>query len=293
MSYSPSFVALQSQSHREQLVASLQARGWLHAPALAQAFLQMPHEIFVPAVYQREAVPGMVWTRRTAEDMEGEQWLSLIYQDEPLITKLDERHWPVSSSSAPSVMARMLEALEVQPEQKVLEIGTGRGYNAALIAHLTGDPARVTTIEVDPIMAERAERLLHTIVGAVAVQAGDGRWGAAACAPFDRVIATASAGYLPRPWYEQLAPGGRLVMDLQGTVSSSGFLVVEKSADGTTARGTFWHPPLCFMPLIDPQAPAEAARSLFQQPCAEEIVVEPASPFPAIFQDPAFRWFFQ
>ena len=287
------FVARESQPHRERLVAVLQEREAIRSLQVAQAFLEVPREAFVSAFYQREAEPGMNWTLRTVATVEPEQWLELVYQDEPLITKLNERKWPISSSSAPSVMARMLEALDIRLGDRVLEIGTGTGYNAALLAHLTGDPALVTTVELDETMARRAERMLHTVAGPVCVRAGDGRMGEASRVPYDRIIATASAGYIPRAWYVQLAPGGRLVMDLQGKQSASGFLVVEKSPAGETAWGRFWQPALCFMPLIDPAASTESTRTLFQQPSLEEITLEPESPFPTLFRELALRWFLQ
>src|SRR5947209_20553676 len=122
-----SFQTRGSQPHRDRLVAALQASDTLHSSHVAQAFVQVPREAFVSSFYQREAEPSMIWTLRTEADIDREQWLDLVYQDEPLVTKLDERKWPGSSSSAPSVMARMLEALAIQPGDRVLEIGTGTG----------------------------------------------------------------------------------------------------------------------------------------------------------------------
>ncbi len=293
MSDSQHLILEQSYAHRKRLVDTLQATRTIQSTRVARAFFQVPREAFVPSFYQREAEPGMVWTRCESSETEPEQWLELVYQDEPLVTKLDERKWPVSSSSAPSVMARMLEALDVRPAHRVLEIGTGTGYNAALLASLTTDPTLVTTIEVDTDLAKRAEHILRRLVGPVTVQAKDGCLGEETHAPYDRIIATASVGCIPRAWYEQLAPGGRLVMDLQGNLQASGFLVVEKAADGSTAQGRFWQPSLFFMPLIEPGVPLSSTRSLFQQPCAREILLEAESPFPACFQETAFRWFLQ
>lgn len=125
MSNSFPFSLLEGRPHRERLVAALQAGGCLRSDTLTHAFLHVPREAFVVAFYQRQAEPGMIWAMRRATQVEPEQWLQQVYQDEPLVTKLDERNWPISSSSAPSVMARMLEVLDIQPGNRVLEIGTG------------------------------------------------------------------------------------------------------------------------------------------------------------------------
>lgn len=188
-------------------------------------------------------------------------------------------------------MARMLEALQVEPGMRVLEIGTGTGYNAALLATLTGNPASVTTVEVDAQLAAQAQRALQRTVGAVEIQVRDGRQGAAGGTPvsFDRIIATASTRAFPWAWYHQLAPGGRLVMDLQGGLSVSSFCVLEKTLDGNGAQGSFQAPPLYFMPMreqVDALPPdASWDRTTWSLPFDH--------PLPARLQSDAFRWFVQ
>jgi protein-L-isoaspartate O-methyltransferase len=92
-------------------------------------------------------------------------WLSTIYQNQALTTQIDERGIPTSSSSQPGVMAWMLEQLQVEPGMRVLEIGTGTGYNAALLAKLAGDPHYVTTVDIDPMLIEMARSHIEEIVG--------------------------------------------------------------------------------------------------------------------------------
>jgi protein-L-isoaspartate(D-aspartate) O-methyltransferase len=119
-----------------------------------------------------------------------------VYQDEALVMRLDAQNIPLSSSSMPSLTAAMLEALEVQPGKKTLEIGTGTGYNAALLSHLTGDPRLVTTIELDPDLASQAAQILQELVGPVKVLVGNG-YHVAAEQHYERMIATASAPGIP------------------------------------------------------------------------------------------------
>ncbi|MGH2479694.1 MAG: protein-L-isoaspartate O-methyltransferase family protein, partial [Ktedonobacteraceae bacterium] len=169
---------------------------------------------------------------------EREQWLREVYQDTAILTKQDERGRPLSSSSQPSVMAWMLEALAVQPGMRVLEIGTGTGYNAALLTRLASDPAQVVTIEIDPALATLARLRIEDVVGpGVTVVTGDGRLGTPEHGPYDRIIATASAFPVPSPWIAQLAPAGRLVLDLRGNIGG-GLIVITKQADGS-ATGHF------------------------------------------------------
>lgn len=279
---------------RQQLVASLRQAGALQTPALEQAFLRMPREPFVPCFYEQEmAAHSTDWKLVCADDLDREGYLTAVYRNLSLVTKLDERHWPVSSSSQPAVMAKMLEALDAQPGQRVLEIGTGSGYNAALLATLTGEGSQVVTIERDAELAATAGEALERVLGpGVTVIVGDGVAGWSPGAPYDRIIATASAPTLPMAWVEQLRPNGKLVMDLQGSLAS-GFLVVEKTA--TEVSGHFLPEPLHFMPLETEaiSLPHTKLADLLQQGCLAMFTQEDDTIFPETLFDPAFRWFVQ
>lgn len=285
---------VKAEQFRRSLVESIA----IHSSALRQAFLVVPREAFVPFFYERDITSKkMAWIRIAPEQISPESYLALLYRDEPLVTQLDKRSWPISSSSMPSAMARMLEALDVQSGHRVLEIGTGTGYNAALLAQLTGNPRLVTTVEVDAVLAERAAEALNDIIGpGIAVQVSDGFAGYSERAPYDRIIATASAPVPPRPWIEQLAPGGRLVMDMQGSLAS-GFLVLQKHTDNQGASGRFLAQPLYFMPLITDETHMTQLQTTYHQlllqPCSELFLVDNGDPFPGVLKENAFRWLLQ
>jgi protein-L-isoaspartate(D-aspartate) O-methyltransferase len=115
-------------------------------------------------------------------------------------------------------MANMLELLDAQKGHHVLEIGAGTGYNAALLAHLVGETGQVTTIDIDEDIAEEARRHLRAAgYERVQVVCGDGGLGYASAAPYDRIILTTAASDIAPAWFEQLAPGGLLVIPLQLT----------------------------------------------------------------------------
>ena len=147
--------------------------------------------------------------------------------------------------SQPFVVAAMTDALGVGPRDTVLEIGTGSGYQAAVLAEIA---ARVYTVEIVREHAEAAaERLARLGYDNVHVRVGDGADGWPEHAPYDGIIVTAATPEVPPPLIEQLAPGRRLVLPLGRPGDTQILTVVEKAADGTTTSRGFL--PVAFVPL--------------------------------------------
>jgi protein-L-isoaspartate(D-aspartate) O-methyltransferase len=184
--------AVNAEALRAALVETLRARGRLQSPAIAAAFAQVPRHLFVPHVSLEEA-----------------------YRNTFIATKRQPDGEVISSSSQPEIMAIMLDQLDLRPGQRVLEIGAGTGYNAALLAHVVGDEGRVTTLDLDDdIVAEARAHLAAAGVTGVRVVCADGWAGCVEAAPFDRIILTVGAHDISPTWRAQLAPGGRLVLPL-------------------------------------------------------------------------------
>jgi protein-L-isoaspartate(D-aspartate) O-methyltransferase len=206
---------------RRELVGKLREDGLLGDALVAGAFLTVPRERFVPEAAERDG-------------------LAAVYADRPILTRLDARGFPISSSSQPAIMAAMLEALCLRPGQRVLEVGAGTGYNAALLAELAGPTGRVVSVELEPETAEGAAAALAAGRHRAEVVVGDGRAGWPPAAPYDRMIVTASAASVPHDWFEQLVPGGRLVVPLRVSDGVEGVQVVgvlDRDGDGFTPAG--------------------------------------------------------
>ena len=180
------------QARRDALVEQLCSGGHIVSPLVEEAFRAVARHLFLP----------------------GEEPVD-VYRDEAFVTKRGSEGLPVSSSSQPAIMAVMLEQLGLQRGQRVLEIGAGTGYNAALIAHVVGGEGAVTTIDIDADLVQEARAQLDAAgFAGVAVHCTDGALGYAGQAPYDRIILTVGAWDLAPAWLEQLAPDGRLVVPL-------------------------------------------------------------------------------
>ncbi|MCZ4098294.1 methyltransferase, FxLD system [Streptomyces sp. H39-C1] len=186
---------------RNALVDEIRESGYARTPAVETALRTVPRHQFVP-----------------------EATLENAYADTVVDVKFDTDGKSISCASQPQIVALMLDQLEAQPGERILELGAGTGYNAALIAHLVGETGHVTTIDVDDDLVEGARAHLAA-AGFTNVEAltRDGAVGHAQGAPYDRIIATVGAHGVPHAWMQQLAPGGRLVVPqrLKGSVARS------------------------------------------------------------------------
>ncbi len=165
-----------------------------------------------PTSARVEAVMRAVARHRFVPDAPVEQ----AYANTAVITKRAPGGTDLSCASLPSLVVAMLDNLDVQPGHRILEIGAGTGYNAALLAHLTGPTGHVTTVDIDPEVTDQARRALDaTGYDSVEVITRDGVRGVPEHAPYDRLIVTVGAWDTPTTWWDQLVPGGRLVVPLR------------------------------------------------------------------------------
>lgn len=182
------------------MVDRLREGGIITTTAVDHAMAEVPRHLFVPEVDDHVA-----------------------YVDRAIFVKHDRNGSPISSASQPRIVATMLEQLQVASGHHVLEIGTGTGYNAALLGVLSRSNGHVVSVELEPDLATRAAQVLgHLGYRNVEVIVGNGREGYPQGAPYDRVIVTAGASEVAIPWSSQLLDGGRMVLpivDLDGVGS--------------------------------------------------------------------------
>jgi protein-L-isoaspartate O-methyltransferase len=186
------------------MVEKLVALGSLKSDAWRDAFIAVGREPYVPEFSVRMADGILDYTA----DYPG--WLSLVYSDKPLLTQVDVAGRVRSSSTQPSIMAAMLEALDVEDGHRVLEVGTGTGYGAALLAHRVGSD-RVVSIDIDPELVNLARGRLSKHGFLPKLVAGNGLLGCVEWAPYDRILATCGIGRIPNAWRAQTIPGSVIV----------------------------------------------------------------------------------
>ncbi len=210
---------------RRELVSRLREEGVIRSKLVEEAMLAVPRELFVPPELR-----------------------SYAYEDHPLPIGFGQ------TISAPHMVALMTEELNVEPGHRVLEVGTGSGYQAAILAYIVSkDPrGRVYTIERIPQLAHQALRnILSTknprITNFVTIFVGDGSKGLERYAPFDRIIVTAAAPRIPQALVEQLAPGGRMVIPV-GSRWEQVLCIVDKDREGRIK--VRYSIPCIFVPLV-------------------------------------------
>lgn len=169
-----------------------------------------------------------------------DRYRDAAYDDRPLPIGLGQ------TISQPYIVAYMTERLRPEPSDRVLEVGTGSGYQAAVLAEIVDS---VYTIEIFGELARAAEaRLARLGYGHVRVRHGDGFYGWPEAAPFDAVIVTAAAGHIPPPLVEQLRPGGRMMIPVGSVHGVQTLILVEKAEDGTVTTESLL--PVRFVPLL-------------------------------------------
>lgn len=207
---------------RAAMVAELAAAG-ITRPAVLAAMGAVPRELFVE--------PGDA---------------AHAYDDRPL---------PIAAGqtiSQPYVVALMIEAAEIGPGSRVLEIGAGSGYAAAVMGHIA---ARVVSIERDRFLADRAaERVAKLGSGNIQIIHADGAGGWPDAAPYDAILAAAAAPHIPETFKAQLAPGGRLVLPVGGEHDVQRLVLVRRTSDGFDQHDLG---PVRFVPLVTTTSPGD------------------------------------
>ena len=201
---------------RERMVArQIQARD-VRDPNVLKAMRTVPRHAFIRFIEQRYA-----------------------YTDSPLPIGFDQ------TISQPYIVAFMTEALQLKPNSKVLEIGTGSGYQAAVCAEIA---ERVYTIEIVEGLADRAKKCLKELgYSNVFTRFGDGFFGWKEEAPFDAIIGTAAAGRIPEPLLEQIKPGGRMILPYGSPRGFQYLVVVTKDKEGKISKENVM--PVRFVPM--------------------------------------------
>jgi protein-L-isoaspartate(D-aspartate) O-methyltransferase len=218
----------------ERYTDELKAAGAIDSAAVEQAFRTVERHRLIETFYHRSA-EGVMTKAEHDPGRPRRDHLALVYADTALVTRLIDK-MPASSTSQASLVARMLELLDLSPGLNILEVGAGTGYNAALMAEIVGDQRRVVTVDVLEDVVEQTRRLL---AGAgyprVQVLLRDGFEGVPEQAPFDRIVATVGCSDLSPHWAGQLADDGAMLIPL-AHASGHPLVLVRKDAGWQDTR---------------------------------------------------------
>jgi methyltransferase of ATP-grasp peptide maturase system len=236
-----------------RLAEDINAVGKMHTPEWRAAVQEVPRHVFVPRYYTDDQQGrSRRWTLHEPKDPDSvRRWLELVYSRTTLVTQVAEfadrgTQAAVSSATKPDLVIRMLETLEVTDGMRVLEIGTGTGYNAALLSHRLG-AANVYSLDVDPHLIEDArDRLTRLGYTAATLAAVDGIAGLPEHAPYDRIIATCALFAVPAAWINQLHPDGLALVHIEGPLGAGNLLALRHIAPDTV-QGRFLPWWGCFM----------------------------------------------
>lgn len=216
------------------LVDELIKQGRLVSTEWIEAMRAVPRHILVPRYYEYDQTVSKWKSVDSAHDD-----LKKIYSNTGLYTKIDDDSnggTPLSSTSTPGLMARMLEMLDIRDGHRVLEIGTGTGYNAALLSHRLGD-AYVFSVEIDTELIKLARERMASLDYYPTLEAADGTNGMAKHAPFDRIISTCAVPAVPWTWVEQVTEGGLILVDIKRGIAAGNLILLHRH--GQYAEGRF------------------------------------------------------
>lgn len=205
------------EENRKNLVEMLKKQGRISSEEIEKAFLEIPREKFIPTIFEKHA-----------------------YTDTPLDIGQGQ------TISAPHMIAIMCEELDLKKGQKILEVGTGSGYHAAIVAKIIEPTGHVYTIERHKNLAEKAKQnLKNANIKNVTVEIGDGSEGLKKYAPYDRIYVTCAAPIIPQPLIDQLKDPGKMLIPVGGTICT--LVLVEKNNGKIKTEN---HGGCAFVPLI-------------------------------------------
>ena len=194
----------------ETLLSEIEASGRQLSRSTAEAILDVPRHAFLRKLFVMSNRERTEWLPYNL-DYKREHDRRLAYRDESFVVQT-RNGIPSITCNAPGVIVKSLEALQVKKGRKVLEVGAGTGYSAALISEIVEDPSLVTSIEIDGFFARQAKENLHAVnLDKVTVVKRDGTYGYEPNAPYEKMLVNSSCRHIPKYWLNQLTPAGSLL----------------------------------------------------------------------------------